>query len=37
MKPFHYVLLGFIAVIVAKTLKGLLNGFGLAGVIPGGL
>jgi hypothetical protein len=37
MKPFHYVLTGFIAVVVAKTLKGLLNGFGLGSVIPGGL
>lgn len=27
MKPMHYVVAGFVAVIVAKTLKGLLNGF----------
>jgi hypothetical protein len=37
MKPLHYFISGFIAVVVAKTLKGLLNGFGLASLIPGGL
>lgn len=27
MKPLHLALAGFVAVVVAKTLKGLLNGF----------
>jgi len=27
MRSYHYILAGFVAVIVAKTLKGLLNGF----------
>lgn len=30
MKPFHYVVIGFAAVIVAKTVKGLLAGFGFS-------
>jgi hypothetical protein len=27
MKPFHYVLIGFVAVVGAKVLKGLLSGW----------
>lgn len=27
MKPVHYVLVGFVAVVVAKTIKGLLSGW----------
>jgi hypothetical protein len=31
MKPMHLVIAGFVSVVVAKTLKGVLNGFlGLA-------
>jgi len=37
MKSFHYVIFGFLAVVAAKFTKGLLNGFGLGSVIPGGL
>jgi hypothetical protein len=27
MKPFHYMILGFAAVVASKIAKGLLNGF----------
>lgn len=27
MKPFHYVLVGFTAVVVAKIIRGLLSGW----------
>lgn len=27
MKPFHYVLIGFVAVVAAKIVKGLLTGW----------
>ena len=30
MKPFHYVVVGFFAVVLAKVVKGLLAGFGLS-------
>jgi hypothetical protein len=30
MKPFHFVLIGFAAVVVAKFAKGVLAGFGLS-------
>lgn len=30
MKPFHYVVIGFAAVIAAKIAKGVLSGFGLS-------
>lgn len=30
MKPLHYVVIGFAAVVVAKVAKGILSGFGLS-------
>jgi hypothetical protein len=27
MKPMHLIIAGFVSVVVAKTLKGVLNGF----------